>query len=58
VNDALRFKLEHEQRLEALAAYIQEYESRHGEITPAEIAAAQRSARARAITVRKRRRSA
>ncbi len=58
VNDALRLKLEHEQRLEALAAYISAYEAKHGEITSEEIARAQRNARARAITVRKRRRSA
>lgn len=58
VNDALRLKLEHEQRLEALAAYIKAYEARHGEITPEEVAGAQRNARARAIIVRKRRRSA
>jgi Arc/MetJ-type ribon-helix-helix transcriptional regulator len=58
VNDALRLKLEHEQRLEALAAFISTYEAGHGEITPAEIAQAQRSVRARAVPVRKRRRSA
>ena len=58
VNDALRLKLEHERRLEALAAYISAYEAKQGEITPEEIAQAQRSARARAIIVRKRRRSA
>ena len=58
VNDALRLKLEHERRLEALAAYISAYEARHGEITSEEIARAQRNARARAIIVRKRRRSA
>jgi len=58
VNDALRLKLEQEQRLEALAAFVGAYEAEHGEITPAQIARAQRAARARAIPVRKRRRSA
>jgi Arc/MetJ-type ribon-helix-helix transcriptional regulator len=49
VNDALRLKLEHEQRLTALAAVIEEYEREHGEISADEIRKAARRARARAI---------
>jgi Arc/MetJ-type ribon-helix-helix transcriptional regulator len=52
VNDALRIKLEQERRLEALAAFIAAYEDEHGEITPDEMLAAARRARASAITVR------
>ena len=52
VNDALRMKWEHEQRLEALEAFIATYEAKHGEITPEEMAMAQRHALARAVVVR------
>jgi hypothetical protein len=52
VNDAIRLKLEHEQRLEALEAFISSYESEHGEISSAEMERAARRARARAVTVR------
>jgi len=58
VNDALRLKLEQEQRLDALAAFVTAYEAEHGELTPAEVARVQRAVRARAIPVRRRRRSA
>ena len=52
VNDALRLKLEHDQRLQALAAFVASYEAEHGEITSAEMDRAARRARSRAVTVR------
>ena len=52
VNEALRLKLAHDRRLEALAAFVGAYEAGHGEITPEEIHQAARRARARAIAVR------
>ena len=52
VNDALRLKLAHDRRLEALAAFIAEYEATHGEITDEERRQATRRARGRAVTVR------
>jgi len=52
VNDALRLKLAHEQRLDALVAFVAGYEAEHGEITDDEMRRAARSARARAVVVR------
>jgi hypothetical protein len=52
VNDALRLKLEHDRRLDALMAFIAAHEAEHGEITEEEMRAASRRARARAVTVR------
>jgi hypothetical protein len=52
VNDALRLKLEHDRRLHALAAFVAEHESEHGEITPSDIDAAVRRARGRAVVIR------
>ena len=52
VNEALRLKLEHDRRLEALAAFIAAHEAEHGEITEEEMRAVSRRARARAISVR------
>ena len=52
VNDALRLKLVHDRRLEALAAFVGAYEAEHGEIADEEIHAAARRARGRAMTVR------
>jgi Arc/MetJ-type ribon-helix-helix transcriptional regulator len=52
VNDAIRLKLDHESRLEALAAFVQSYEDVHGEITPDEMQLAVRRARSGAIVVR------
>jgi Arc/MetJ-type ribon-helix-helix transcriptional regulator len=52
VNDALRLKLDHDRRLEALATFIVAYEAEHGEITPEEMKQAVRRARSRAIPVR------
>lgn len=60
VNDALRLKLEHDRRLEALGRYVAQYEATHGVITEAEMRSASRWASERAIAVRgkKRRRVA
>ena len=52
VNDALRLKLEHDQRLQALASFIEEFEGEHGVITTDEMDRAVRQARHRAIPVR------
>lgn len=52
VNDALRLKLAHEQRLEALARFIASYEDTHGTITAEEIQKATGRARRRALDVR------
>jgi Arc/MetJ-type ribon-helix-helix transcriptional regulator len=49
VNEALRSKAEQDRRLEALGAFLAEYEAEHGEITPEEIRGAARRARARAV---------
>lgn len=52
VNDAMRLKLEHDRRLKALAAFITEHESKHGEITKEDMARATREAKRRAVPVR------
>ena len=52
VNDALRLKLEHDQRLQALDAFIDAFEAEHGVITADEMARAARRARSRAVPVR------
>jgi hypothetical protein len=52
VNDALRLKLDHDLRLQALAAFVRSYEDAHGEITPEEMRSATRRARARAVIAR------
>jgi Arc/MetJ-type ribon-helix-helix transcriptional regulator len=52
VNDALRLKLEHEQRLQGLDSFIRAYEAEHGEITHEEIERASRRANSRAVAVR------
>jgi Arc/MetJ-type ribon-helix-helix transcriptional regulator len=52
VNDALRQKLDQERRLDALAAFVQAYESEHGEITAEEIRVAARRARVNAVPMR------
>jgi hypothetical protein len=52
VNEALRFKLEHDRRLAALAEFVATYEAGHGEITDEELRSAARGARSRAITAR------
>jgi Arc/MetJ-type ribon-helix-helix transcriptional regulator len=52
VNDALRLKLEHDQRMAALDELLSAYEAKHGVITDDELAAASRWARTRAVVVR------
>ncbi len=52
VNDALRLKLEHDRRLQALAEFIRQYELEHGEISPDEVRTARRNALIRATAVR------
>ena len=52
VNEALRLKLAQDRRLDALAAFIAEYEATHGAITEDERRQAARRARARAVAVR------
>jgi Arc/MetJ-type ribon-helix-helix transcriptional regulator len=52
VNDALRAKVAHDKRLEALAAFVAEFEREHGLIAPEEMDAAARRARGRATPVR------
>ena len=52
VNDALRLKLAHERRLEALASFVAAYEADQGEITPEEMRIAVRRAQTRAVVVR------
>jgi len=52
VNDALRLKVEHDRRLEALSRFIDAYEAEHGEITLDEVERARRAARHRALPVR------
>lgn len=52
VNDALRLKLAHDRRLDALAAFVAGYEREYGRITPEEMEQAARRGRARATPVR------
>lgn len=52
VNTAMRRQVEHDRQMRALDEFLSAYESRHGEISPAEIEAATRRARAGATVVR------
>jgi hypothetical protein len=52
VNDALRLKLEHDRRIDALADYIAQAEADDGPITADEIATVTRAVAARAVVVR------
>ena len=52
VNDALRLKADHDQRMRALDEFLAAYEAEHGEITREEIRGAARRARGRATVVR------
>jgi Arc/MetJ-type ribon-helix-helix transcriptional regulator len=52
VNDALRLKAEHDQRLRALDEFLAAYEAEHGEISEEEMRDASRRARERAVVVR------
>jgi hypothetical protein len=53
VNEALRAKLAHDRRLEALAVFVTEFEQRHGTLGADEVAEAVRDARGRATPVRR-----
>jgi hypothetical protein len=57
VNDAMRAKVEHDRGLAALAAFIADFESEHGEITGQEMREATRKARSNAVVVRGRSRT-
>jgi len=52
VNAAIRLKLEQDERLQALAAFVREYEAEHGTITKRDQEDALREAKRRAISVR------
>jgi Arc/MetJ-type ribon-helix-helix transcriptional regulator len=52
VNDALRLKVAHDQRLRALDEFVAAFEAEHGQITEAEMREAARRARGRAVVVR------
>jgi hypothetical protein len=52
VNEALRRQALHDRRMQALDAFLDTYEAENGEITAAEIEAASRRARQRAVVVR------
>jgi Arc/MetJ-type ribon-helix-helix transcriptional regulator len=52
VNEALRLKVAHDRRLRALDEFVAAFEAEHGEITDAEMRAAARRARGRAVVVR------
>ena len=52
VNEALRLKAEHDQRLRALEEFVTAFEAEHGEITEAEMHEAARRTRGRAVVVR------
>jgi hypothetical protein len=52
VNDALRAQVARERRLAALDDFLAAFEAEHGVITDAEMAAATRAVRARAVVVR------
>jgi Arc/MetJ-type ribon-helix-helix transcriptional regulator len=57
VNEALRLKVAHDRRLDALAVFVAEFEREHGAISSDEMDAAARRARGRAIPVRATRRA-
>lgn len=52
VNDALRLKLEHDERLAALGDAIADFERAHGTLSDSDLAAATRAARSKAVVVR------
>jgi Arc/MetJ-type ribon-helix-helix transcriptional regulator len=52
VNEALRLKAAHDQRLRALDQFVAAFEAEHGEITEAQMRATARRARGRAVVVR------
>jgi hypothetical protein len=52
VNDALCLKVEHDRRLRGIDDFIAAFEAEHGEISGAEMEAAYRASKARAVVVR------
>lgn len=52
VNEALYRQAEHDRRMRALDEFLLSYETEHGVISQAEVQAASRRARARAVVVR------
>jgi hypothetical protein len=52
LNDILRLRADHDQRLRAVDEFLAGYEAEHGEITDLEIREAARNARGRAAVVR------
>lgn len=52
VNTALRRQADHDRHMQALDVFLAAYEAEHGEISDAEIVAASRRARDKAIVVR------
>lgn len=52
VNEAMRRQVEHDERLLSLGAFISAWEAEHGELTQAEMDAASRDSRRRAVVVR------
>jgi Arc/MetJ-type ribon-helix-helix transcriptional regulator len=52
VNEALRLKAAHDQRLRALDEFVAAFEAEQGEITDTEMSEAARRARGRAVVVR------
>ena len=52
INEALRAKVEHDRRLDAMAAFVAAYEAEHGVITDEEMRQARRSVMARAVSSR------
>lgn len=52
VDDAMRRQVDHEEGLRALQEFISAWERKHGEISEAEMDAAERAARRRAIIIR------
>ena len=52
VNEALRLKVAYDRRLRALDGFVAAFEAEHGEITEAQMSAAARRARGRAVEVR------
>jgi hypothetical protein len=52
VNDGLRLKAEHDQRMQAMDTFLAAYEAEHGVITESDMAEAERWARAHSTVVR------
>jgi len=52
VNEALKFKAAHDQRLRAVDEFVAAFEAEHGQITENEMHDAARRARGRAVVIR------